>query len=120
MKSNRKKRKKVVAYVGDGCTGCGASPVCLAWCPIDGALVPGPAEDAYPFGRVTVDPGNCTGCGGCVTRGYEGAFTQGCPWNAITLIPLDDAPALEESREDARPALNNTASGNQKEVLLAR
>jgi len=76
-----------IAYVGDGCTGCGGSPVCRSACK-NGALELEPDRENYPFFRMRVNPLKCTGCGACVTRGEDGIFSTGCPWDAIRLMPV--------------------------------
>lgn len=46
-----------------------------------------PADDAYPFGRIWVDPLKCVGCKKCVTWGEDGMVLAGCPWEAIVMVP---------------------------------
>jgi ferredoxin len=49
-----------------------------------------PADDALPYGRIWVDPLKCVGCKKCVSRGPEDTFLDGCPWDAILLIPIHE------------------------------
>ena len=45
-----------------------------------------PDEDHPPFGRIQVDPILCIGCKKCVSKGPEGCFLDGCPWDAIVMV----------------------------------
>ena len=50
--------------------------------------------DHLPFGRIEVDPYLCIGCQKCISKGPDGAFLDGCPWDAIEMIPTDDWEAM--------------------------
>ena len=63
------------------CTGCGGAPSCQNKCTF-GALKYSPTN-----GRVSVNQMQCWGCGVC---------RQGCPNDAITLIPREDIPQLKD------------------------
>ncbi len=72
--------------------------MCLAMCPVEGAMEYVVDEGAFPFGRVRVVSEKCIGCALCASKGYEGAITEGCPWNAVRMIPAPDpeqAPAAD-------------------------
>jgi len=90
-----RRKKRLLAFVGDKCTGCSGAPVCIAVCPVEGALEIVREAGASPIVRVRVNPDECIGCALCVAQGYEGALTEGCPWDAITLLPVEsgDEPA---------------------------
>ena len=45
-----------------------------------------PDEDATPFGRIAVDPILCIGCKKCISKGPDGCFLDGCPWDAIAMV----------------------------------
>ena len=45
--------------------------------------------DAPVFNRVDVDPLLCIGCKKCISKGPMDTFLEGCPWDAIDMIPLD-------------------------------
>jgi ferredoxin len=47
-----------------------------------------PDEDHPPFGRIIVDPLLCIGCKLCTSKGPDGSFLEGCPWDAIDMVPL--------------------------------
>lgn len=111
MKSARKKKQKKLAFIGDECTGCGGTPVCMAWCPIDGALEHLEVE-GIPAGRVVVNTDKCTGCSGCLTRGPLGSYVQGCPWNAITLVPVQEAQDTEQASEKTQVQEAETSAAN--------
>jgi len=83
-------RRRQVACIGDLCTGCAGSPVCAMFCPTDGALELVDDDSSFLFKRMRVNPEKCIGCRNCVTRGPLGAYIEGCPWNAITMVPLSD------------------------------
>ena len=84
----RKVKPKLLAVINDACTGCAGSPVCELYCPVDECMLLQPAHDAVPFGRIWVDPLKCVGCKKCIARGPEGTFLEGCPWDAIDMVPL--------------------------------
>ncbi|MBP1685111.1 MAG: 4Fe-4S ferredoxin, iron-sulfur binding domain protein [Deltaproteobacteria bacterium] len=86
----RAKKPKVLAVITDVCTGCAGAPVCQPYCPVDECMILMPAEDAFPYGRIWVDPLKCIGCRKCTTRGPEGLFLDGCPWDAIVMVPTNE------------------------------
>jgi len=90
----RKAKPKVLAMITDDCTGCAGAPVCQPYCPVDECMLLVPAADAFPFVRIWVDPLKCVGCKKCVTRGPQGAFLDGCPWDAIVLVPTPEWEAI--------------------------
>ena len=45
-----------------------------------------PDEDHPPFGRIQVDPILCIGCKKCISKGPDGCFLDGCPWDAIVMV----------------------------------
>ena len=45
-----------------------------------------PDEDHPPFGRIQVDPILCIGCKKCTSKGPDGSFLDGCPWDAIVMV----------------------------------
>lgn len=64
-----------------------------------------PDEDHPPFGRIEVDPYLCIGCQKCTSKGPDGAFLDGCPWDAIEMVPTDDWESLHGiTLPDAPPA----------------
>ena len=67
----------------------------MALCCTDGALEFVPDEESLPFRSVRVNPDKCIGCGLCVAGGYEGTMVEGCPWDAITLLPADEVGKVE-------------------------
>lgn len=86
----RAKKPKVLAVVNDVCTGCAGAPVCQVWCPVDECMLLVEAADAFPYGRIWVDPLKCVGCKKCVAQGPGGSFVEGCPWDAIALVPTHE------------------------------
>ncbi|MFN8624813.1 MAG: 4Fe-4S ferredoxin [Candidatus Binatia bacterium] len=86
----RAKKPRALALITDACTGCAGAPVCQPYCPVDECMILLPAEDAYPYGRIWVDPLKCIGCRKCTTRGPEGLFLDGCPWDAIAMVPTGE------------------------------
>jgi ferredoxin len=86
----RTKKPKLLAVVNGACTGCSGAPVCQIYCPVDDCMLLVPAEDAFPFGRIWVDPLKCVGCKKCISRGPEDTYLDGCPWDAIVMVPTNE------------------------------
>jgi len=86
-KATRKKKPRILAITTDCCTGCAGSPACIEYCPIEACMFWVPDEDHPPFGRIEVDPYLCIGCQKCISKGPDGAFLDGCPWDAIEMVP---------------------------------
>ena len=89
----RKKKPKILAVILDNCTGCAGSPACVEYCPVADCMYWAPDEDHAPFGRIIVDPLLCIGCKLCTSKGPDGAFLEGCPWDAIDMVPLAEFEA---------------------------
>src|SRR5947199_7574138 len=89
----RKKRPKELAVITECCTGCAGSPACVPYCPVADCMYWVPDEDHQPFGHIEVDPVLCIGCKKCVSKGPDGAFLDGCPWDAIEMIPIEEVEA---------------------------
>ena len=103
-KATRKKKPRILAITTDCCTGCAGSPACIEYCPIEACMFWVPDEDHPPFGRIEVDPYLCIGCQKCISKGPDGAFLDGCPWDAIEMVPTDDWEAVHAiSLPDAPP-----------------
>lgn len=83
----RAKKPKLLAVVTDLCTGCAGAPVCQVYCPVEQCMILQPAGDAFPYARIWVDPIKCVGCRKCVRNGPDGTFLEGCPWDAIIMVP---------------------------------
>ena len=88
-KATRKKKPRILAITTDCCTGCAGSPACIEYCPIEACMFWVPDEDHPPFGRIEVDPYLCIGCQKCISKGPDGAFLDGCPWDAIEMVPTE-------------------------------
>lgn len=88
--AKRKRKPKDIAVITDCCTGCAGSPVCIPLCPVDDCMNLIQDEAHQPFGFIWVDPLKCIGCKKCVTKGPEGMYLDGCPWNAIEMEPTDE------------------------------
>jgi ferredoxin len=89
----RKKRPKELAIITECCTGCAGSPACVPYCPVADCMYWVPDPDHPPFGRIDVDPVLCIGCKKCTSKGPDGAFLDGCPWDAIEMVPIEDVEA---------------------------
>jgi len=93
-KNDKRKRKpNIVAVINECCTGCAGSPACVEYCPVADCMfwMPDPANQ--PFGHIVVDPILCIGCKLCTSKGPDGAFLEGCPWDAIDMVPLAEFEA---------------------------
>jgi ferredoxin len=86
--NKRKRKPHIVAVINDSCTGCSGSPACVEYCPVAECMYWVPGNDETPFGTIRVDPMLCIGCKLCTSKGPDGTFLEGCPWDAIDLIPL--------------------------------
>jgi len=82
----RKKKPKELAVITECCTGCAGSPACVEYCPVEDCMFWVPDEDSPPFGRIQVDPILCIGCKKCLSKGPDGCFMDGCPWDAIVMV----------------------------------
>jgi ferredoxin len=87
--TNKRKRKPhIVAVINDMCTGCSGSPACVDYCPVADCMFWVEDPEHAPFGNILVDPLLCNGCKLCTSKGPDGAFLEGCPWDAIDMVPL--------------------------------
>jgi ferredoxin len=82
----RKKKPKELAVITECCTGCAGSPACVEYCPVEDCMFWVPDEDSPPFGRIQIDPILCIGCKKCLSKGPDGCFLDGCPWDAIVMV----------------------------------
>ena len=82
----RKKKPKELAVITECCTGCAGSPACVEYCPVEDCMFWVPDEDHPPFGRIQIDPALCIGCKKCLSKGPDGCFLDGCPWDAIVMV----------------------------------
>jgi ferredoxin len=86
----RKRIPNILAVINDACTGCSGSPACVEYCPIDACMFWVPDSDHPPFGTIVVDPLTCIGCKLCTSKGPDGTFLEGCPWDAIDMVPTEE------------------------------
>lgn len=86
----RKKIPKEIAVILDNCTGCAGAPACVEYCPVEDCMYWVPDEDHPPFGHIEVDPYLCIGCKKCTSKGPDGTFLDGCPWDAIEMMPTPE------------------------------
>jgi len=89
----RKRKPHIVAVINEMCTGCSGSPACVDYCPVAECMFWVPDSEHPPFGRIMVDPILCIGCKLCTSKGPDGAFLEGCPWDAIDMVPLAEFEA---------------------------
>ncbi len=95
-KTDKRKRKPhILAVINESCTGCSGSPACVEYCPVADCMYWVRDSDNPPFGRIVVDPLICIGCKLCTSKGPDGAFLEGCPWDAIDMVPLAEFEAKE-------------------------
>jgi ferredoxin len=95
--TQRKRKPHILAVILDNCTGCAGSPACVDYCPVDACMYWVPDADHPPFGRIVVDPLLCIGCKLCTSKGPDGTFLEGCPWDAIEMQPLAEFEARNGS-----------------------
>jgi ferredoxin len=85
LTTKRKKKPPVLAVINECCTSCSGSPACQEYCPVEGCMYL--VEDELTGScRIEVDPLLCIGCKKCTSKGPDGAFLDGCPWNAIDMV----------------------------------
>lgn len=89
----RKRKPHILAVINDQCTGCSGSPACIDYCPVAECMYWVPDADHPPFGRIEVDELLCIGCKLCTSKGPDGTFLEGCPWDAIDMVPLAEFEA---------------------------
>ena len=92
--TKRKKVPKILAIINECCTGCAGSPACVDYCPVADCMYWVPDPDHPPFGVIRVDPLLCIGCKLCTSKGPEGTFLEGCPWDAIDMVPTEEWEAV--------------------------
>ncbi len=93
IQTRRKKIPKEIAVITENCTGCAGSPACVDYCPVEDCMYWVPDEEHPPFGRIEVDPQLCIGCKKCTSKGPDDTFLDGCPWDAIEMVPTPDVEA---------------------------
>ncbi|MCZ2077413.1 MAG: 4Fe-4S dicluster domain-containing protein [Bryobacterales bacterium] len=86
----RKRKPKQIAIINENCTGCAGSPACVAYCPVEACMFWVPDEEYSPFGRIEVDKSTCIGCAKCTSKGPDGTFLDGCPWDAIEMVAIGE------------------------------
>ena len=86
----RKRKPKLLAKINENCTGCAGSPACVAYCPVEACMFWIPDPDFQPFGRIEVDKTTCIGCAKCTSKGPDGTFLDGCPWDAIEMVNIEE------------------------------
>jgi ferredoxin len=91
--AKRKRKPHILAVIMENCTGCAGSPACVDYCPVEDCMYWVTDANNPPFGRIEVDPLLCIGCKLCTSKGPDGAFLEGCPWDAIDMVPLADFEA---------------------------
>ena len=108
----RKKKPKELAVITECCTGCAGSPACVEYCPVEDCMFWVPDEDNPPFGRIQIDPILCIGCKKCLSKGPDGCFLDGCPWDAIAMVDT-----AEVEKEVGVMAIWRRASGFRRSTL---
>ena len=89
LRTPRKKKPKELAVITECCTGCAGSPACVEYCTVGDCMYWVEDPDNPPFGHIEVDPYLCIGCKKCTSKGPDGAFLDGCPWDAIEMIAIE-------------------------------
>ena len=92
--NQRKRKPHILAVINESCTGCAGSPACVEYCPVEDCMFWVPDEDHPPFGHIEVDPFLCIGCKKCTSKGPDGSFLDGCPWDAIDMVPTEEIEAV--------------------------
>ena len=93
ISTKRKRKPHILAVINECCTGCAGSPACVDYCPVADCMYWVPDTAHPPFGRIEVDALTCIGCKLCTSKGPDGSFLEGCPWDAIDMVPLAEFEA---------------------------
>lgn len=109
----RKRRPRTLAVINEYCTGCAGSPACIVYCPVEMCMFWVPDESHPPFGRIEVDKTTCIGCAKCASKGPDGIFLDGCPWDAIDMVPTEE---WEAARGVELPAVPPPPDGGPQSV----
>lgn len=88
LSARRKRKPKIVAVINENCTSCAGSPVCQEYCPVEQCMLLISDPEVPAIKRIWVDPLKCIGCKKCTSKGPDGTFLDGCPWNAIDMWDL--------------------------------
>ena len=94
LTTKRKKVPKILAVINECCTGCAGSPACVDYCPVAECMYWVPDPNHPPFGVIRVDPLLCIGCKLCTSKGPDGTFLEGCPWDAIDMVATEEWEAV--------------------------
>ena len=94
MTTPRKKVPKILAIINDQCTGCSGSPACVEYCPVGDCMYWVPDPDGGTMGTIEIDPMLCIGCKLCTSKGPDGSFLEGCPWDAIDMVQTAEWEAV--------------------------
>ncbi|PIQ95932.1 MAG: 4Fe-4S ferredoxin [Nitrospinae bacterium CG11_big_fil_rev_8_21_14_0_20_56_8] len=86
----RKRKPNLLAVINDACTGCSGSPICITECPVENCMYEVSNPSAPAFNRVEVDPLLCIGCKKCTSKGPMDTYLEGCPWDAIDMVTLQN------------------------------
>ncbi len=92
LTSQRRRKPREIAVINECCTGCAGSPACQPYCPVENCMI-WIQDDQMAAGRIWVDPLQCIGCKKCTSKGPNGTFLDGCPWDAIDMIRLEEYEA---------------------------
>jgi len=94
ISTKRKKKPLWLAVINECCTGCSGSPACQEYCPVDDCMVLVTDEESGGSACwIEVDPMLCIGCKKCTSKGPDGAFLDGCPWDAIEMVGIKEYEA---------------------------
>ena len=59
-------------------------------CPVDNCMLEVQNPDVPHMIRIEVDPLLCIGCKKCITKGPMDTLLEGCPWDAIDMVSLQE------------------------------
>ena len=88
LTTQRKRKPKILAVINENCTSCAGSPVCVEYCPVADCMLLIQDPDNPLLQVIWVEPLLCIGCKKCTSKGPEGTFLDGCPWDAIDMEEL--------------------------------
>lgn len=65
------------------------APICMEYCPIEACMFWLDDEDNPLLGQIATDKTLCIGWTACNNRGPNGISLDGCPWDAIKMVPTE-------------------------------
>ena len=97
-KATQQERPRILAITTDCCTGCAGSPACIEYCPIEACMfwVCPDGQIIRPSAASKSIHTSASDVRSAPARARMAPFLDGCPWDAIEMIPTDDWEAMHD------------------------